>query len=451
MSEAYGEALRYLFSFANYETLAGGFGPLRAAKLERMERLLELLDHPERAAPILLVAGTKGKGSTAAMIAAILRAGGRRTGLYSQPHLHTFRERIRLDGQLISEGDLAATMDGLMPAVERLGADPSLGRPTTYEVSTALMFQWFRQRQAEAMVVEVGIGGRLDAVNVVTPLVAAITSISYDHMDVLGSTITEIASEKAGIIKPGIGVASARQWPEATTAIERRATEMQAELWRVGTEVALESEARAVAGQAQRLAISVPGSRFQGLELPLAGAVQLENAAVAVAAVVLAERRGLAGAGSGITAGLREVSWPGRLETVHHDPLVLVDGAHNGDSAERLVEAVRTLYPGRPPTFVVGTSRDKDMPGILRPLTSTGGRIILTQSRHPRSASLDQLSAAAREMGVVPATADSTSQALQVAADSLPADGLICVTGSLFVVAEAREHFGLAEPDAVPF
>jgi dihydrofolate synthase / folylpolyglutamate synthase len=408
----YQEALAYLNQFINYERTQ----PLRYApetlSLDRVNRLLERLGRPDRAYRSIHIAGTKGKGSTAAMIESCLRAAGYRTGFYTSPHLHTFRERMRVDNEYISCEDLAQLVDELEPHLHAVeGA-------TWFEIATTLAFMFYARSHIDVAVLEVGLGGRFDATNVVTPLVSVITSLSMDHMNLLGSTLEQIAFEKAGIIKRQVPVVSAPQAPEALDVIRRVARVRGAKL--------------IVASQSSPAIL--PGAQ----PLPLLGAHQRLNASVAVAALRIANERGLAVGDEALQAGLATVKWPGRLETLSRDPLLVVDGAHNSDSAQKLAAALREVFHVDKWTLIVGISADKDIPAIFDALQPVAARIIVTRARNTRAADIEELALQVTERGQEPIIATNVAAAMDVA---LTYRTPIIITGSLFTVADAREEW----------
>ncbi len=424
----YREALTYIYSLTDYEKRGFAAYAPQFYNLDRVRHLLALLGNPHQAFQSIHIAGTKGKGSTAAITEAVLRAAGYRTGLYTSPHLHTFRERVQVGGELIPEADVVRLVAKMQPLAAQVA------EITTFEVMTALAFAWFAEQEVEWAVVEVGLGGRLDATNVVTPAVAVITSISYDHTAILGDTLAQIAAEKAGIVKAGVPVVSAPQADEALAVIEETCRRQGAPLTLVGRDWVWQAGPASLDGQ--MFAIGHRQEQMEGLWLPLLGEHQLTNATTAVAA--LAESRATVSAAA-IRAGLRLVRWPGRLEILSRAPLLIVDSAHNGDSAHKLRAALQALFGPRPLTMVLGVSADHATPELLTALLSGADRAIATRSRHPRAADPVWLQARSGELGFALETSDSVAQALELAlADADPDASLICCTGSVFVAAEAR-------------
>ena len=426
---SYPEALAWLYAFSDTER-TGAFVRDREDNLARERALLAALGDPQRAYGVTHVAGTKGKGSTSALIAAMLQAAGIRTGLYSQPDLHTFRERMRVDGALVTPEEIVALMPALQAAVAQ--ADPALGAYITYEVATALAFAYFREAGAEQAVIEVGLGGRLDATNVVEPLMTVITSISYDHMAVLGNTLGEIAGEKAGIIKPGVPLVTSARAPEAIAAITRIAAERGAPVTRVGPVEAAEAASYAYrysAGQAfedhQFFDLATPNGTYHDLELALLGLHQLENASAAVAAVEGLRERGVAVSEEAIRAGLRETRWPARLQVVGRAPWQIVDGAHNGDSFEKLFAALHRHFTWDRLLLIFGPLGDKDVASMTAEIARAGiDRVYATAVAHPRampvSDVVEALRHAAPDLAVVP-LADTRAAVAAALADAAAA------------------------------
>jgi dihydrofolate synthase/folylpolyglutamate synthase len=450
----YRKTLKYIYHFTDYERKGLAAYAPEFYDLDRMRHLLSLLDNPHEKFRSVHITGTKGKGSTAAMIEAALRAGGYRTGLYTSPHLHTFRERIRVDGALVPEAEVVRLIDEMRPL---LGQIPGI---TTFEVMTGLAFAWFAQQGVEWAVLEVGLGGRLDATNVVTPSVAVITSISLDHTGILGDTHGMIATEKAGIIKPGVPLVSAPQVDEAMAVIEDVCVRQGSPLTLVGRDWTWERAGvnglRAHGeGRAGQSFLLCHGPELLGtFWIPLLGDFQVVNAATAVAAVSLLAEAGAAVSRAAVHGGLRSVQWQGRLEVLGHQPLLVVDSAHNGDSARKLMAALADLFDYERLIVVLGASNDHITPGLLEALLTGADRAIATKTRHPRAASPDWIQSRAAELGLSVETSASVPKALNIALAGAGPDDLICCTGSVFVAAEARcawfRRQGLPLPPADP-
>lgn len=442
---SYPEALAWLYSFSDTER-TGVFVRDREDNLARERALLAALGEPQRAYGVTHVAGTKGKGSTSAMIAAILQAAGIRTGLYTQPDLHTFRERMRVDGQLVTAEQVVALATRLQDAVTYAGT--ALGPFITYEIATALAFLHFREARAEHAVIEVGLGGRLDATNVVEPQVSVITSISYDHMAVLGNTLAAIAGEKAGIIKPGIPVVTSAHAPEALDTIARIAAERASPLVRVGP---IDAEGAAyryipgpAAGERQFFDLQTPTATFRDLELSLLGVHQFENAAAAVATVETLRESGLPITEESIRQGLRDTRWPARLQVVGRSPWQLVDGAHNADSIAKMFAALRRHFDYDRLLLVFGPLADKDVSGMAREIASAAvDRVYTCAVAHPRATPPAEVAAALRAAAPsldIAVYGDTQTALIAALADAAPRD-LVCVAGSLYLAGEALRWF----------
>jgi dihydrofolate synthase / folylpolyglutamate synthase len=447
----YQDALDYLYSFLDSESKL----PRTPAEynLPRTVTLLELLGQPQRAFRSVVVAGTKGKGSTAALIEGIARAAGLRTGLWTSPHLHSYRERIQIDRRLISQGELVRAVEALKPTIEAF--DPnSYGKISTFQAGFTIAMRYFAEQAVDLAILEVGLGGRHDCANVVTPLLSVISSISYDHMHVLGHTLTRIAYEKAGILKPGVPAITIPQHPEAMAEIGRVAAEVGAPLWVVSEieneELKIENAERSLSILNSQFSIFDPFERYRGpTTTALRGLFQQENARLATGAALLLRDAGLPITDAAIARGLATTEWLGRMEIVEGAPPIVLDGAHNGDSAHKLVESLDAAFPGRRLVLVLGTTKDKDITRILAELVPRAGALILTRSQHPRAQrDLEELAARAeplirRHLTVPVLLTPDIPEALDQARALAGPEDLICVTGSLFVVAAAREALGL--------
>jgi len=433
----YSETIAYLYSLTDYEKMRLERYTPETHDLARVERLLAAEDNPQRHFPAVHIAGSKGKGSTAAMCEACLRAAGFRTGFYISPHLHTFRERIQVDGRKIAREEVAALVEEIRPAIEHT---PGV---TYFEAITAIGLLYFARSAVDVAVVEVGLGGRLDATNVLTPEVSVITSLSLEHTYLLGNTLAEIAYEKAGIIKPGIPAVSAPQRAEAIKVLETVSQERGAPLVEVGRDWDYDPGPANLDGQAFSVrCISGGNSRLDGeYWSPLLGRHQLENAASCVAALEILRQRGFDVPVEAVREGMRNVHWPGRLEILSREPLVVVDGAHNPYSAQVLRQALEDLFPGQRWVLVFGASADKDVAGILKVLLPLSEYVIVTRSDHPRSAAPVELADVVAAAGGGAEVSVSMKKSLRRALAVMDPGSGVLVAGSLHLVADAREEW----------
>lgn len=429
----YNEAIRYLDSFVNYEKEAS-YDYKRLFKLDRMRRLASILGDPQDSVKSIHIAGTKGKGSTSAIIHSILKEAGFRTGLYTSPHLASFRERIRIGDRIISREDIAGLMGILKNAIEKLGADT----PTFFEVCTMLAYLYFKEKKADFAVYETGLGGRLDATNILRPLVSAITPVSYEHMDKLGRTLLEIAAEKAGIIKnEGICVV-APQEAEALEEISWICKERSARRILIGKDIKFKE--LAFSDTEEVFCVSGPFNDYPSLEMPLLGEHQVVNAATAVGVIEALELCGIAIDDKAVKRGLKKVKWPGRLEVVSKRPSVVLDGAQNRASACALAAAISRAFEYRKLVLVLGVSKDKDIKGILDELLPISDKIVLTKANIlERAADPHVMKELIKSKDKNVYLTKSVEEALGKARRLASKDDMILVTGSLFVVGEARK------------
>jgi len=443
---AYQEALDYIYSFIDYSLKRTFRYSPENFNLTRMEKLAISLGSPHKQYPVIHIAGTKGKGSVAAMCSSALYAAGYRVGFYTSPHLQDFAERIQFNGEPISHADVVALIDEMKPHIASI---PEL---TTFEITTALGLLYFARREATAAVLEVGLGGRLDATNIVTPKVSVITSISYDHTYVLGNTLAEIAGEKAGIIKQGVPLVVAPQEDEARQVIARIAADRDAPLIQVGQDYlfaplshSLDGQTFSVWPQSIQSGVSeyiesggMKGQQPTSLTIPLLGYHQVVNAATAYAALQTARSVGIEIGEDDIRRGFANVFWPGRFEVLRRNPPVVLDSAHNRDSAQKLRLTIDDYFPGYPVVLVFGASEDKDVKGMYAELLPRVESVIATQSIHPRAMDPAQLVEIAHQFGrparAIPRIEDALQEALQIGQNGY----LVLVTGSLFVVAGAH-------------
>ncbi|MBV9158265.1 MAG: bifunctional folylpolyglutamate synthase/dihydrofolate synthase [Acidobacteriaceae bacterium] len=407
---SYSEAVRYLYSLGNELKIGAKFG------LERIQALLAELGNPESGQRFVHVAGTNGKGSTCAMIANVLRHAGFRTGLYTSPHLIEPTERIQLCGSAVSEREFARLFEMVHAAAERLDSQPSY-----FETVTAMALVFF-QEQCDISVLEVGLGGRLDATNVVSPVVCAITPIAFDHESFLGNTLEAIASEKAGILKRGVSVVVAKQAPEAEVVIAERAHQLGCELLHIGDAPMTDIDA-----SAHGSSFSLGGERY---ECGLPGRHQMENAATAILVC-----RWLGVSVPAIQAGLASVRWPGRLELVSREPDFILDGAHNPAGAGALAAYIREFCGSRLVWIVYGAMRDKAIDEVTSQLFPLADRLIVTAPSFPRALRPEAILEMSSHANAV--IAETVGQAIEMA-QTASKDAVVFFTGSLFLVGEAR-------------
>jgi len=431
----YSEALSYIHSLPRFSDKPG---------LERLRRLLEQVGNPQDQTKHVHVAGTNGKGSVTAIVAAILTAAGYKTGMYTSPHLQHFSERILVNGRPLDPEDLTRLLEGLRMLNEhgRLTSGESL---IEFEMITALAFMHYASVGCDIVSLEVGLGGRYDATNVIKPpLAAAISSIGHDHTEILGSTLAEIAREKAGIIKPGTMVVSAVRPPEARAVIAEITAECGATLWQVS---AAEDEhahitwvrtGSSIGGQCFDL--ELPGVAYRGLRLGMLGLHQIENAACALGVVHALRQTGRCVPESAIRDGLARASWPGRFEVLSRKPYVIIDGAHNPEGAAALASTYRELFPDRRCVLVMGVLGDKDVGPVVETLGPLARRVIVTKPNHPtRSLEPERLAQVVREAGLPADVHVPASHAIRVGLGALEdSEDVLLITGSLYLIGEAR-------------
>jgi dihydrofolate synthase/folylpolyglutamate synthase len=381
IEQNYQETLDYLYSFIDYSLQKTFRYSPEKFDLGRMRDFMDRLGSPQNEYKILHVAGTKGKGSVSALCASAIQESGLKVGLYTSPHLQDYAERIQVDGMPISHADLIALVEEIKP---HIAESPEI---TTFEITTALAFLYFARRGVDTAVIEVGLGGRLDATNVCTPQVTVITSISYDHTYLLGETLAEIAGEKAGIIKTGIPVVVSPQNDDALQVIKSIAAERESPLIQVGVDYLYQQVDKSLGGQRLQVWHKSDQARMDRyspggdsgwepvqLEIPLLGVHQLENAATAYTALQIGRENGIEISNLGIRNGFQNVQWPARFEILRQDPPLIIDAAHNRDSAHKLRIVLDDYYPGIPVILVFGASEDKDILGMYSYLDQFCGR-----------------------------------------------------------------------------
>jgi dihydrofolate synthase/folylpolyglutamate synthase len=405
-----------------------------------MSRILAPLDHPERRFKSIHVAGTKGKGSTATMIARMLQNSGYKVGLYTSPHLMDVRERITVNGEMVKQAAFTRIMNVLAESAAR----PRSTQPTYFELLTAVAFRYFADEEVDFAVVETGLGGRLDSTNVISPEVVAITDISYDHMNLLGRTLAEITKEKAGIIKEGIPAVCAPQKAEVEKIIRRTAAELDAPLRIPGREVefSYRFENTRPIGPHTRLCLTSPRSRFEHLHVPLPGSHQAFNCAVALTVLDELKQRGFEIDDQLAMDGLVDLAIPGRMEMVCDKPRVIVDVAHNGASLDALIRAIGQTIPYDSMIVIFGCNKDKDVAGMLQRIQMGADKIIFIGTGSPRSMDPADLAALyAEKTGMMAQVSRTLSDAMEIAEAASTRDDLICITGSFRLVARAKDHF----------
>lgn len=426
----YNQSLDYLYSFVDYSLKHSSELAKADFNLDRMFALMASLGEPQTKYPIIHVAGTKGKGSVSALCASALRAAGYKVGLYTSPHLLDYTERIQINGEPITHEQLIELVEEIKPHVAKI---PKL---TTFEITTALGFMAFAKYGVNAAVLEVGLGGRLDATNVVTPKVSVITSLSYDHMAVLGNTLALIAGEKAGIIKEGVPVVSSPQKDEALEVLLRVAKSKNSDITLIGKDVPFELVESSLEGQV--LTVHRPPSTIH-LRIPLLGSHQIENAATAYAAL---KASGIPITDEDIQKGFSQVQWRARFEVARLNPPLIFDSAHNQDSFEKLFETLDTYFPDKRVYLIFGASEDKNIPGMFAAMKAKIQKLIITRADHPRALSVDHIQGLAEQAGVESEAVVPVKEALRHALDLSAKDGSIVLSaGSMFVTAEVMREY----------
>jgi dihydrofolate synthase / folylpolyglutamate synthase len=439
----YQEALGFIYGHTNYEAV-----PKPHAEdnydLRRLFETLERLDNPHLKAQSLHITGTNGKGSTSAMLASVLTEAGYTTGLYTSPHLVTTRERFMVNGQMITEEELADLMTRLRPEIERTNRESKFGILTVFEILTLLTFLYFVEKKCQIQVMEVGMGGRFDATNVIRPEVCLLTSISYDHTAILGNTLTLIAGEKCGIIKPGCTVVSHPQVEEAAAVISAACLEKGVKLIRVGSDV----KRKSLGFDFDHQDIEIEGKLDNyRVSIPLLGQYQLDNTAAAVAGLEVLIEKGYHIKKEDILRGLAKVEFPGRLQIIGRNPLIVLDGGHNPGAAHNLKEALQGYFKPAGSILVFGASSDKDIAGVIRELAPVFQTVVISRAKSPRAAGPEMLAAEFAKYGKKTHITESIAEAVSLARNLAGEKDLICITGSLYVVGEAIASIKGYTPD----
>ncbi len=426
----YQEALDYIHSLFRFGVDLG---------LERMEQLLEKLNNPHKDLKVIHVGGTNGKGSVATMMSQILQVQGYRVGLFISPHLQHFQERIMINGCGIEEKMVVELVEKIRPMVEDCALKSSAGQPTEFEVVTAMALAYFAMKKVDYVVLEVGLGGRLDATNVVEPLVSVITNVGHDHMDRLGETISKVAFEKAGIIKENGYCVTASHLQEAQYVLQRVCQERHARLINVNQDYLWEGLEATLKGQ--NIHIRSPKREYQDIFLPLLGNHQQINAAVAIAVVEVLQEQGIKISHESINRGMAQVKWPGRMEVMQEQPLVILDGAHNIEGVQALVKTLKDNFKDKRLIFVAGFLKDKDIEEMMRMTMPLADQVILTMPSGHRAAGTDEMKAYALKYVKDVVSEPDVGKAVEKALQQAKVEDLVCVFGSLYMIADARNYF----------
>ena len=436
----YASALRWLYNHTDFERQRIIHYNAKTFSLERMKKLLALLGDPQNALKCVHVAGTKGKGSTVAMLASMLHACGYATGLYMSPHLIDLCERVSINGQMISHGDLT---DLFKLMIQKAG--PLAEEATFFEIMTAAAFRYFADQAVDLVVLETGLGGRLDSTNVCKPLVCGLTHISMDHMNVLGKDITSIAAEKAGIMKKGVPVISVEQESAVARVFEETAQQVGAPLEFTGRQIdfSYRFEANKELGPHTRVSVITNTSRWEHLPVPMRGEHQAHNCALALSMLDKLKTHGFHFPDDKVIAGLAATTLPGRMELVWSEPRIIVDGAHNGASIQALVRSLGAHIQYDSLIMIFGCGQDKDVNGMLKQVGLGADKVIFTKSKNnPRAMEPEDLVTRFNELaGKMAQPAPSLEEALKLAARAVTRDDLIVISGSFYLVGEAKKHF----------
>ena len=437
----YQQALDYLFKRTDYEKEERLRYNVTTFNLNRMEKLLSLLGNPHKKIHTVHIGGTKGKGSTATMLAKMLEANGYRVGLYTSPHVVHLHERIVVNSEMISDSQMRDLLNRVYAPVEKLSkTDP----PTFFEIMTALAFMHFADKSVDIAVVETGLGGRLDSTNVIRPEVVGITSLSIDHQHQLGSTIDSIAEEKAGIFKRGVPAVTVQQEPAAMHVLRARATALKAPLSVTGSDIDFSHrfETSREHGPHTRICLTTPTSKFEHLRVPLHGKHQAINCGLALAMLDKLKSVGYEIDNDKVAEGLHKVSLAGRMEMICDDPRIMIDAAHNAASIHALIHAIGQNIPYDSMVVIFGCNNDKDVRGMLEKLQYGADKVIFTRSNSPKAVPPEDLAEMYTEIcAKMCQTAASLGQALQLAKNAVSKEDLICITGSFYLIGQAKMRF----------
>ena len=441
---AFPGAVKWLLDRTDVERMRPTRAVADLLKLERMHKLMALLGDPHKAVRHVHIAGTKGKGSTCEMTASCLEACGYTVGIYTSPHLMDIRERVRINSRQISHADFARVAQKVSDAAANLPEDPHGEEPTFFELMTAMAFVYFAEEAVDVAVIEVGLGGRLDSTNVITPEVVAITSISLDHTQSLGDTVELIAAEKAGIFKPGVPALTVPQKPGVIEVFRDAAARVGCPLQVVGQDIdfSMRFEASPSHGPQARVCLTTNRNNFEHLVVPLRGEHQATNCGLALAILDKLTERGFHTPEEKVTRGLAAVKAPGRMEMAWQSPRVIVDGAHNMDSVRCLIKAIGANVPYDSMVMIFGCASDKDIDGMLTEVALGADKVVFTKaSGNARAADPKELARRFNEdHGKMAQTADNIAEAFALATRAVNREDLLVVTGSFYLVGEAKKH-----------
>jgi len=438
---SYQKAIEYLFARTDYEKQERLRYNVTTFNLSRMQKLLSLLGNPHKKIHTVHIGGTKGKGSTATMLARMLEANGYRVGLYTSPHVVHLHERITVNTKMISDSEMCGLLNRVYAPVEKMSKiDP----PTFFEIMTALAFMYFLDRAVDIAVIETGLGGRLDSTNVIRPKVIGITSLSIDHQNLLGETIDSIAKEKAGIFKRGVPAITVQQDPSAMRVLKSQAIAVKASLSVTGSDIDFSHrfETSREHGPHTRICLTTPTSKFEHLRVPLHGKHQAINCGLALAMLDKLKSAGYKIDNDKATEGLNKVSLAGRMEMIWDDPRIMIDAAHNAASIKALIHAIGQNIPYDSMVVIFGCNSDKDVRGMLQKLQYGADKVIFTRSNSPKAVSPEDLAEMYTEIcGKMYQTAATLGQALQLAKNAVSKEDLICITGSFYLIGQAKVRF----------
>ncbi|MEN8126470.1 MAG: folylpolyglutamate synthase/dihydrofolate synthase family protein [Planctomycetota bacterium] len=438
----YQKAMQYLFDTTDYERQKKLRYNVTTFDLKRMNQLLKGLGNPHKKVKIIHIAGTKGKGSTAAMLAKMIEANGYSVGLYTSPHVTTLHERIAVNSEMINKKSMLSMMNRVQPIIEKLvKKDDS---PTFFEIMTAIAFLHFADKEVDFAIIETGLGGRLDSTNVVSPELVGITSISIDHQNLLGSTIDSITKEKAGVIKKGIPVVTVSQEPAAMRILKKLAVTQKAPLAITGKDIdfSYRFESSREHGPHTRICLTTPSSRFEHLRVPLPGEHQAINCGLALAMLDKLKNQGYSIDDQKAVSGLSEVKLAGRMEVVCEDPRILVDAAHNAASVRALIQAIGQHVPYDSMIIIFGCNNDKDVRGMLSELQYGADKVIFTRSNSPKAVFPSDLAEMYTDIcGKMCQTTLSLKEAIRIAGNAVSKEDLICITGSFYLVGQTKQMF----------